>query len=103
MDGNHKSLWGKVSLEMVLNLKLDCMFCQLWAQRLFVNCIKKGCPSKDFINIVEPQYNDPRYTDIPGITINMLFPGKSYSKMNGTEPWYNDLQYNDIPDIKMSF
>ena len=52
---------------------------------------------------VEPRYNDPRYNDIPAITINMLCPGKSYSKMYGTEPRYNDLRYNDIPDITMSF
>ena len=52
---------------------------------------------------VEPRYNDPRYNDIPGITIDMLYPGKSYSKMYGTEPRYNDLRYNDIPDITMSF
>ena len=52
---------------------------------------------------VEPRYNDPRYNDIPGITINMLCPGKSYSKMYGTEPRYNDHRYNDIPDITMSF
>ena len=50
-----------------------------------------------------PRYNDPRYNDLPGITINMLYPGKSYSKMYGTEPRYNDLRYNDIPDITMSF
>ena len=50
----------------------------------------------------KPRYNDPRYNDIPGIKINMLCPGKSYSKMYGTEPRYNDLQYNDIPDIKLS-
>ena len=37
-------------------------------------------------NTVEPRYNDPRYNDIPGITINMPCPGKSYSKMYGTEP-----------------
>ena len=52
---------------------------------------------------VEPRYNDPRYNDILGITIDMLCPGKSYSKMYGTEPRYNDLRYNDIPDITMSF
>ena len=54
-------------------------------------------------NTVEPRYNDPRYNDIPGITIDMLCPGKRYSKMYGTEPRYNDLRYNDIPDITMSF
>ena len=52
---------------------------------------------------VEPRYNDPRYNDNPGITINMLCPGKSYSKMYGTEPRYNDLRYNDIPDINDDF
>ena len=41
---------------------------------------------------VEPRYKDLRYNDIPGITIDMLCPGKSYSKMYGTEPRYNDLQ-----------
>ena len=56
-----------------------------------------------YLVTVEPRYNDPRYNDIPGITIDMLCPGKSYSKMYGTEPRYNDLRYNDIPDITMSF
>ena len=45
------------------------------------------------LNTVEPWYNHPRYYDFPGIMINMLCPGKSYSKMHGTEPWYNDLRY----------
>ena len=30
-------------------------------------------------------YNNSRYNDIPGITMNVLFPCKSYSKMYGTE------------------
>ena len=47
---------------------------------------------------VEPRYNDPRYNDIPGIMINMLCPGKSYSKMYGTEPQYNDLRYSRYND-----
>ena len=50
---------------------------------------------------VEPRYNDPRYHDIPGITMNILCPCKSYSKMYETEPRYNDLRYNHIPDITM--
>ncbi len=50
---------------------------------------------------VEPRYNDPRYNDIPDITMDMLCPGKSYSKMYGTELQYNDLRYNNIPDITM--
>ena len=57
---------------------------------------------------MEPQYNDRRYNDIPGIKRNMLCPGNSYSKTYGTEPRYNDLRYNDlryndILDIMMSF
>ena len=60
-------------------------------------------PSSPTFNTVEPRYNDPRYNDIPGITIDMLCPGKSYSKMYGTEPPYNDLRYNDIPDITIRF
>ena len=50
---------------------------------------------------VEPRYSDPRYNDIPCITMNILCPYKSYIKMCGTEPRYNDLRYNDIPDITM--
>ena len=51
--------------------------------------------------LVRTGLDDPRYNDIPDITMNMLYPGKSYSKMYGTEPRYNDLRYNDIPDITM--
>ena len=36
---------------------------------------------------VEPRYDDPRYNDIPDITMNIILcPGKSYSKMYGSEP-----------------
>ncbi len=54
------------------------------------------------INTVESRYNDPRYNDIPGITMNILCSSKSCSKMYGTEPRYNDPRYNDIPDITMN-
>ena len=37
---------------------------------------------------MEPRCNDPRYNDVPGITVNILCPRKSYSKMYGTEPRY---------------
>ena len=47
-------------------------------------------------NTVQPRYDDPRYHEVPGITMNVLCPGKMYSKMYGTEP-----RYNDIPDITM--
>ena len=40
---------------------------------------------------VEPQFNDLRYNNIPGITINNHLPSKSYSKTYGAEPRYNDL------------
>ena len=43
---------------------------------------------------MELRYNDPRYNDVPGVTMNILCPSKSYSKMYGTEPRYNDLRYN---------
>ena len=55
----------------------------------------------NFCYTVKPRYNDPRYNDIRGVTMNILCPGKSYSKMYGAEPGYNDLRYNDIPDITM--
>ena len=44
---------------------------------------------------------EPRFNDIPGITINIRFPGKSYSKMYGAEPQFNDLRFNDIPGLTM--
>ena len=45
---------------------------------------------------MEPQFNDLRYDDIPGIMINIRLPSKSYNKMYGTEP-----RYNDIPGLTM--
>ena len=42
------------------------------------------------------RFNDLRYNDIPGLTINIRLPSKSYSKMYGAEPRNNDLRYNDI-------
>ena len=50
---------------------------------------------------MELRFNDLRYNDIPGITINIRLPSKSYSKMYGAEPRYNDLRYNDIPGVTM--
>ena len=67
-----------------------------------VFCFPKSRINENGGSTVEPRYNDPRYNDIPGITINMLCPGKGYSKMYGIESRYNDLRYNDIPDITMS-
>ena len=53
------------------------------------------------VGTVEPQFNDLRYNDIPGITINIRLPSKSYSKMYRAEPRYNDLRNNDIPGLTM--
>ena len=46
---------------------------------------------------VEPRFNDLWYNNIPGITINICLPSKSYSTMYGTELRYNNLWYNNIP------
>ena len=48
---------------------------------------------------MESWFNDLRYNDIPGITINILLPSKSYSKMYGAKPQYNDPWYNDKINI----
>ena len=45
---------------------------------------------------MEHQFNDLRYNDIPGITINIRLPSKNYSKMYGAE-----RRYNDIPGLTM--
>ena len=50
---------------------------------------------------MEPRFNDLRYNDILGITINIRLPSKSCSKTYGAEPRYNDLRYNDIPGLTM--
>ena len=53
------------------------------------------------LNTVESRFTDLQLNDIPGITINICFPGKSYSKMYGAEPWFNDIPFNDIPGLTM--
>ena len=50
----------------------------------------------------EPRFNDLRFNDIPVITINICFPGKSYSKMYGAEPRFNDLRFYDIPGLTIN-
>lgn len=47
----------------------------------------------------EPRFYDRRFNDIPNLTINILFPGKSYSKLYGAESRFNNIQFNDIPGI----
>jgi len=39
--------------------------------------------------------------DIPDLTIDILCPGKSYSRLYGAESWFNNIQFNDIPGITM--
>ena len=39
--------------------------------------------------------------DIPGITINIRFPGKSYSNLNGSKMYGAEPQFNDIPGLTM--
>ena len=53
------------------------------------------------ITTVESRFNDLRFNDIPSVTINIRFPGKSYSKMYGAEPRFNDIRFNDIPGLMM--
>ena len=68
--------------------------------RKYQNC-KANTTLNVFLYTVESQFNDLRFTDIPGITINIRFPGKSYSKMYGAEPRFNDIRFNDIPGLTM--
>lgn len=46
---------------------------------------------------VEPRFYDRRFNDIPDLTINILCPGKSNSKLYGTESRFNNVRFNDIP------
>ena len=59
--------------------------------------------SKDYCDLiptsVELRFNDLRYNDIPGITINIRLPSKGCSKLYGAEPRCNDLRYNDFPGL----
>ena len=71
----------------VLNPKMRCFSC-------CYNGRSGRLPKQLFygeLTTVESQFNDLRFDDIPGVTINIRFPGKSYSKMYGTEPQFNDL------------
>ena len=62
---------------------------------MYIICSRANQPE------VEPWFNDLRYNDIPGITINIRFLSKSYSKLYGAEPQFNDLRFNDIPGLTM--
>lgn len=47
-------------------------------------------------NTVEPQFYDHWSNDITDLTINFLYPGKSYSKLCGVESQFNNIRFNDI-------
>ena len=46
-----------------------------------------------------PRFYDRRFNDIPDLTINLLCPGKSYSKLYEAESRFNNIRFNDIPGI----
>ena len=53
---------------------------------------------------MKSRFNNLRFNDIPGITINIRFPGKSYSKMYEAEPRFNDIRFNPIrPGLFLEF
>ena len=48
---------------------------------------------------MEPQFNEPLYNTVPGVTNNFLQPGQKLitdNKMYGTEPLYNKPRFNEI-------
>ena len=55
------------------------------------NFFKKNWVEKSQDNTVEPRFNGLPFNDIPGLTINIRFHGKSYSKMYGAELKFNDF------------
>ena len=46
---------------------------------------------------VKPRFYDRRFNVIPDLTINLLCPGKSYSKLYGAESRFNNIRFNNIP------
>jgi len=52
--------------------------------------------SVGMLSKVEPRFYDRGFNDIPDSTINILCPGKSYSKLYGAES-----RFNNIPRITM--
>ena len=68
---------------------------------MYLFAVNTNYPSH-FLFIIVIITVEPRFNDIPGITISIRFPGKSYSKMYGAEPRFNDLRFNDIPVITIN-
>ena len=48
---------------------------------------------------VEPRFNEPLFNKLLGITNNIFWPSKSYSKMYGREPRFNEPQFNKLLDL----
>ena len=44
---------------------------------------------------MELRFNEPLFNEVLGITNNIFWPSKSYSKMYGTEPRFNETQFNE--------
>lgn len=49
---------------------------------------------------MEPQFNEPQYNEVLGITNNICQPDQGFSKMYGTEPQYNEPWYKEILAIQ---
>ena len=84
-------------------MKTSPMIFSLRSSSSWVTCLTKSCLRRwtdrripRTQNIVKPRINNLRFNDIPGITINIRFPGKSYSKMYEAEPRFNDIRFNPI-------
>ena len=61
---------------------------------------KENSEKMDFdFGVVRIVQWNPDKKIIPDIAMEILYPGKSESKMYGTEPRYNDLRCNDNPDV----
>ena len=45
---------------------------------------------REYLNTVEPRFNEPPFNEVFDITNDTLRPGQNYSKMHGIEPRYNE-------------
>ena len=84
-------------------MKTSPMIFSLRSSSSWVTCLTESCLRRwtdrripRTQNTVKSRFNNLRFNDIPGITINSRFPGKSYSKMYEAEPRFNDIRFNPI-------
>ena len=82
----HKLILQRLVLELVKNLEPEPLLLYLYQKQIIDEDDKDEIRRWNVRKDVEPRYNDPRYNDVPGVTMNILCPGKSYSKMYWTEP-----------------